>query len=88
MSPRLRTILVVLVGVVLFALVADRLVESPAFLTPRDFLEYWAAGGLINLLQMPTLNHRCEISAGVLRDECAALLQDFFRSRRKSNGDV
>ena len=47
-----------------------------------------AAGGLINLLQMPTLNHRCEISAGVLRDECAALLQDFFRSRRKSNGDV
>ena len=47
-----------------------------------------AAGGLINLLQLPTLNHRCEISAGVLRDECAALLQDFFRSRRKSNGDV
>ena len=44
-----------------------------------------AAGGLINLLQMPTLNHRCEISAGVLRGECAELLQDFFRARRKSN---
>jgi tRNA(adenine34) deaminase len=43
-----------------------------------------AAGSVINLLQMPTLNHRCEITAGVLRDECAALLQNFFRARRAS----
>src|SRR6267378_4634081 len=41
-----------------------------------------AAGGTINLLQMPGLNHRCEITGGVLRDECAALLQSFFQSRR------
>ena len=41
-----------------------------------------AAGGLINLLQMPSLNHHCEITGGVLRDECAALLQTFFRARR------
>ena len=45
-----------------------------------------AAGGVINLLQMPGLNHRCEITSGVLRDECAALLQTFFKSRRR--GDV
>lgn len=41
-----------------------------------------AAGGTINLLQMPTLNHRCEITSGVLREECAALLQTFFQARR------
>jgi tRNA(adenine34) deaminase len=41
-----------------------------------------AAGGLINLLQMPTLNHHCEITAGVLADECSSLLQSFFRSKR------
>lgn len=41
-----------------------------------------AAGGIINLLQMPSLNHHCEITGGILRDECAALLQTFFRARR------
>jgi tRNA(adenine34) deaminase len=29
------------------------------------------------------LNHRIEISAGVLGDECRSLMQEFFRSRRK-----
>ena len=41
-----------------------------------------AAGSVINLLQMPTLNHRCDIAAGVLQDECAGILQSFFRERR------
>ena len=45
-----------------------------------------AAGGIMNLLQVPTLNHRCTITAGVLRSECAALLQSFFRARRGTNG--
>jgi tRNA(adenine34) deaminase len=44
-----------------------------------------AAGSVINLLQMPSLNHRCEITSGVLHDECAALLQDFFRKKRAAN---
>jgi tRNA(adenine34) deaminase len=42
-----------------------------------------AAGSVINLLQMPALNHRCEITLGVLQKECAAILQDFFRKRRE-----
>jgi tRNA(adenine34) deaminase len=42
-----------------------------------------AAGGLLNLLQMPGLNHRSEITPGVLADECAALLKEFFTVRRK-----
>src|SRR5205823_10337071 len=37
-----------------------------------------AAGSIMNLLQMPTLNHRCDISSGVLQDQCAAILQNFF----------
>jgi len=41
-----------------------------------------AAGGLINLVQLPGLNHRCEITSGILQNECAALLQSFFRSKR------
>ena len=42
-----------------------------------------AAGSVVNLLQLRSLNHRCEITSGVLQNECAAILQDFFRKRRE-----
>ncbi|PYK11566.1 MAG: tRNA adenosine(34) deaminase TadA [Verrucomicrobia bacterium] len=42
-----------------------------------------AAGSVMNLLQMPVLNHRCDIASGVLQEECATILQDFFRKRRE-----
>src|SRR2546430_17440095 len=41
-----------------------------------------AAGTVMNLLQHNALNHRCEITSGVLQNDCAAILQDFFRDRR------
>jgi tRNA(adenine34) deaminase len=41
-----------------------------------------AAGSVINLLQMPGLNHKCEITFGIMQHECSAILQDFFRKRR------
>ena len=41
-----------------------------------------AAGGLINILQMPELNHRCEITGGVLGNESGQLLKAFFAERR------
>ncbi len=41
-----------------------------------------AGGSLLNLLQHPKLNHRCEITSGVRFDECAAMLKAFFRERR------
>src|SRR5213083_484566 len=47
-----------------------------------------AAGSVINLLQMATLNHRCDIAAGVLQDECAGILQSFFRERRNSSNKI
>ena len=42
-----------------------------------------AAGSMMNLLQMPGLNHRCEVTSGILQNDCAAILQDFFRKRRQ-----
>ena len=41
-----------------------------------------AAGSAMNLLQFPTLNHRCEISSGVREPECRDLLKNFFAVQR------
>ena len=40
------------------------------------------AGGAMNLLQFPTLNHRAEITHGVREQECRSLLQQFFSEQR------
>lgn len=40
------------------------------------------AGSLGNLLQDPRLNHRCEVTPGVLSEAAADLLRAFFRERR------
>lgn len=42
-----------------------------------------AAGSLMDVLHHPDMNHRVEITEGILADECAALLSDFFRMRRQ-----
>src|SRR3954453_21703335 len=47
-----------------------------------------AAGSIINVLQMPTLNHRCDISSGVLQNECGAILQEFFKKKRKAREEL
>lgn len=42
-------------------------------------------GGVTTHFQIgtgPELNHRVEVTSGVLAEECRALMQDFFRSRR------
>ena len=41
-----------------------------------------AAGGALNLLQFPTLNHHCEITSGVRLEECRGLLKSFFTEQR------
>lgn len=40
------------------------------------------AGSVLNILQFPGFNHNVKITAGVLADECAKLLQEFFATRR------
>ena len=54
-----------------------------------DRLVYGAAdpkagmsGSLASIPTDPRLNHRVEVVAGLLADECGALLKDFFRARR------
>ena len=41
-----------------------------------------AAGSILDVLGEPRLNHRPEVAGGLLAPECAALLTDFFGSRR------
>jgi tRNA(adenine34) deaminase len=41
-----------------------------------------AAGSVLDVLGQPRLNHRPQVAGGLLASECAALLTDFFGSRR------
>jgi len=41
-----------------------------------------AAGSVLDVLAQPRLNHRPDVAAGLLAEECAALLTEFFGSRR------
>jgi tRNA(adenine34) deaminase len=41
-----------------------------------------AAGSVLDVLAEPRLNHRPEVLGGVMADECAALLREFFAARR------
>ena len=47
-----------------------------------------AAGSVLDVLAEPALNHRPEVSGGVLEAECAALLRDFFAARRSGEGGI
>ena len=42
-----------------------------------------ALGTLYDVSHDPRLNHEFEVEGGVLANECAQLLRDFFRARRK-----
>jgi tRNA(adenine34) deaminase len=41
-----------------------------------------ACGSVLSVLNHPQLNHQVEVSAGLLAEECGALLTAFFRARR------
>ena len=43
-----------------------------------------AVESVFRVCDASSLNHRMELTPGVLADECRALMQEFFRSRRKS----
>ena len=45
-----------------------------------------AVGSLWDVLRDTRLNHRPEVVGGVLTEECAAMLRDFFAGRRRPSG--
>jgi len=45
-------------------------------------LRVGAAGTVFDIVRAPEVNHRLEVTAGVLESECRDLLQAFFRARR------
>jgi len=42
-----------------------------------------AAGSAIQVINHPRLNHRMEVTAGVLAEKCSEILQQFFRRKRQ-----
>ena len=45
-------------------------------------LRVGAAGTVFDIVRAPEVNHRLEVTPGVLEADCRDLLQAFFRSRR------
>lgn len=41
-----------------------------------------AAGSVLQVLNHPQLNHRMQVTGGVMDEECASLLRNFFQARR------
>jgi tRNA(adenine34) deaminase len=41
-----------------------------------------ACGSVLGVMNHPQLNHRVEVSSGLLAEECGAMLTGFFRARR------
>lgn len=44
-----------------------------------------AAGSVFNILNSELHNHRVEITAGVLEQECSAMLRNFFQAKRNKS---
>lgn len=58
------------------------LARVPAVIYGADDPKAGAAGSVLDVLGESRLNHRPEVSGGLLAGECALLLRDFFASRR------
>lgn len=47
--------------------------------------KFGAVESIFNVVNHRLLNHRMEVTAGVLEDQCRDIMKDFFRMRRKQN---
>lgn len=46
------------------------------------------AGSILNLLEMPQFNHRCEVIRGVCESECSTMLTRFFQELRLAKAAI
>ena len=44
---------------------------------------FGCCGSLMNLADDPRFNHRCEVTGGVLEQECSSMLTEFFKNKRQ-----
>jgi tRNA(adenine34) deaminase len=51
-------------------------------------IKYGACGTVFNICGNRGMNHVPEISKGVLQEQCASLLTDFFQRKRKNSRDI
>ena len=42
-----------------------------------------ACGSVLSVMNHPALNHKVEVTEGLLAEECSAMLTGFFRARRR-----
>lgn len=47
-----------------------------------------ACGSVIDLLREPRVNHHTQAEGGLLAEECAQIVRDFFRTRRKTRRNI
>jgi len=71
-------------GILFFLNAAGALVAARVLRVVYGAADERAGAGysLYNILQDPRLNHECRLTTGVLAEQCAAVIQDFFRARR------
>ena len=46
------------------------------------------AGSILNLLEMKEFNHQCDVTRGVLEEECSDMLSTFFKELRESKKEA
>ncbi len=47
-----------------------------------------ACGSVIDILKEPRINHHTRVSGGLLAQECARIVRDFFQARRRRGATV
>jgi tRNA(adenine34) deaminase len=45
-------------------------------------------GSVFNIVDEPRLNHRVQVTGGVMAEECARVLREFFKDRRDEQKSV
>ena len=47
--------------------------------------KFGAVESLFNIVNHPVLNHRMDVTAGIMEEECRNIMKNFFKMRREQN---